>query len=52
MEIIEAIGADTTKNFYAVNLIGHGCIVMAKKAGQLKNLEYISRKMPERLVED
>ena len=51
MEIIEAIGADTTKNFYAVNLIGHGCIVMAKNVKQLKNLNYIARKMPERIIE-
>ena len=51
-EILDVVGRNLNKDFYAINLIGHGCIVMAKKAEQLKNLEYISRRMPERIVEE
>ena len=52
MEIMDVIGVDMYKDFYAINLIGHGCIVMAKTAKQLKNLDYVARKMPERIVEN
>ena len=47
-EVMNAIGEDTEEDFYAINLIGHGCIVMAKNVEQLKCLHYISRQMPER----
>ena len=47
-EVMNAIGEDTEEDFYAINLIGHGCIVMAKNVEQLKYLHYISRQMPER----
>lgn len=47
-EVLNTIGEDTEEDFYAVNLIGHGCIVMAKNVEQLKYLNYISRRMPER----
>lgn len=51
-EIIDVIRSDTMKDFYAINLIGHGCIVMANNVSQLKNLNYIAREMPERFVEE
>ena len=51
-EIMDVIRRDTKRDFYAINLIGHGCIVMAKNASQLKNLDYVARKMPERIVEE
>ena len=47
-EVMNAIGEYTEEDFYAINLIGHGCIVMAKNVEQLKYLHYISRHMPER----
>lgn len=47
-EVMNAIGEYTEEDFYAINLIGHGCIVMAKNVEQLKCLHYISRQMPER----
>lgn len=47
-EVMNAIGEYTEEDFYAINLIGHGCIVMAKNVEQLKYLPYISRQMPER----
>ena len=47
-EVMNAIGEDTEEDFYAINLIGHGCIVMAKNVEQLKYLHYIGRHMPER----
>ena len=50
-EILSVIGKNTNKDYNAINLIGHGCIVMAKNASQLKNLEYVARKMPERIIE-
>jgi ribulose-5-phosphate 4-epimerase/fuculose-1-phosphate aldolase len=48
-EVMTVIGDDTEEDFYAINLIGHGCIVMAKDVEQLKYLHYISRPLPERL---
>jgi hypothetical protein len=50
-EIMDVIGPNTDKNFYAINLIGHGCIVMANDVKELKNLKYIARKMPEVIVD-
>ncbi len=47
-EILNTIGDDTEKEFYAINLIGHGCIVMSKSVDQLVDLPYVSRQMPER----
>lgn len=35
------------KDFYALNLIGHGCIVMSSDVEKLKNLDYIARVFPE-----
>ena len=49
-EIMDVVGHDTDKNFYAINLIGHGCIVMANNVNQLKNLKYVARKMPESIT--
>lgn len=40
---------DTTLKKYAVNLIGHGCIVMADTVESLKNTKYITRQLPERI---
>lgn len=37
------------KDFYAVNLIGHGNIVMAKNVRLLKNLKFYGRPIPERI---
>ena len=49
MEIMDVIGMDMHKDFYAINLIGHGCIVMAKDVKDLYNLPYRSRPMPEKI---
>ena len=49
-EVLTTVGNENKiKDFYAINLIGHGCIVMANRAEQLIDLPYISRQMPERL---
>ena len=37
----------TQEDYYAVNLIGHGCIVMSNRAEQLKNIPFIGRTLPE-----
>lgn len=39
------------KDYYAINLIGHGCIVMAASYEQLKNINYIPRIFPEVMQE-
>jgi hypothetical protein len=49
MEIMDVIGMDMHKDFYAVNLVGHGCIVMSNSVDKLKQLPYLSRTMPEKL---
>lgn len=49
VEEVMSVIEDENKDFYAINLIGHGCIVMAKDVEQLKYLHYISRPLPERL---
>jgi ribulose-5-phosphate 4-epimerase/fuculose-1-phosphate aldolase len=46
-EIMSVIGEDTEKDFYAVNLIGHGCIVMSNDIQKLKDLKYIKRESIE-----
>jgi len=35
------------EDFYAINLIGHGCVVMSNKAEQLKNIPFVGRRLPE-----
>ena len=42
---------DASKDFYVVNLVGHGCIAMAKTAEQLKDLPYVGRVLPERIAQ-
>lgn len=49
-EILEAIdksGKERTEGFYAVNLRGHGSIVMSKDVEGLKGLSYVARSLPE-----
>lgn len=51
-EVIEAIkehygGLD--KDFYSINLIGHGSIVMGSTVDKIKNVSYIGRVLPEKL---
>lgn len=47
-EVLTAI-YDKESDFIAINLIGHGSIVMAKNSAQLKNIQYIGRSLPEKL---
>ena len=49
-EIMEAVGDNREKDFFAINLIGHGCIVMANNVNQLREIQYVSREMPEVLL--
>lgn len=54
-EVLKALVTDiedASKDFYAVNLVGHGCIAMAKTAEQLKNLPYVGRVLPEKITQD
>ena len=47
VEEVMSVIEDEAKDFYAINLIGHGCIIMTNRVEQLKDLPYISRKLPE-----
>lgn len=38
---------DYYKDFYLINLTGHGSIMMSKNPEQLKNINIIKRKLPE-----
>ncbi len=46
-EVLNAIGDNRNKDFYAVNLIGHGSIVMSSTIEKLTNIQYVGRTMPE-----
>ena len=52
-EVVEIIheyyGNDFNKDFYLINLIGHGSIMMSKHPSQLKNINIIGRKLPENM---
>lgn len=52
-EIIDYIqtyyDGDFGRDFYLINLKGHGSIMMAKNPNQLKNIEIIGRKLPENM---
>ena len=40
---------DLNKEFYLINLIGHGSIMMSKNPEQLMDIEMIGRKLPENM---
>lgn len=40
---------DLNKDFYLINLVGHGSIMMSNKIEQLKNIDMIGRKLPEKM---
>ena len=40
---------DYDKDFYVVNLLGHGSIMMSNKSSQLKNIRMVGRKLPEKM---
>jgi len=48
-EVLTAIQntSSYTEDFYAINLVGHGCIVMSDDVEKLKNLPFVARKLPE-----
>lgn len=52
-EVINVIKKDYDNNYelnyYAVNLIGHGCLIMGKDVNVLKNTKFITRHLPEYL---
>ena len=37
------------ENFYAINLIGHGSILMAATVEQMNGVNYVGRPMPEKM---
>lgn len=39
---------DKQKNFYAINLIGHGCIIMSDDVDKMQAVEFIARPIPEK----
>ena len=50
-EVVDTIRdtyGDLNKDFYAINLIGHGSIVMGDEVEKLKNIHYIGRPIPEK----
>lgn len=40
-------GNDFNRDFYLINLIGHGSIMMSNNPEQLKNINMVGRKLPE-----
>ena len=42
---------DYQKDFYLINLLGHGSIMMSKNPEQLKNIDIIGRQLPENMYE-
>lgn len=40
---------DLNKDFYLINLIGHGSIMMSKNPEQLMNIDMVGRKLPENM---
>lgn len=40
---------DLNKDFYLINLIGHGSIMMSKNPEQLMNINMVGRKLPENM---
>ena len=42
---------DYQKEFYLINLLGHGSIMMSKNPEQLKNIKMVGRKLPENMYE-
>ena len=48
LSVIDSLSGGRNEDFYAINLVGHGCIVMAKEAEQMKNLPFVGRILPER----
>lgn len=45
-EILNVIG-DFNKDFYVVNLIGHGCIVMSSDVEKMRKVRFTERNVPE-----
>jgi hypothetical protein len=48
-EVLSVIGDNKEADYYAINLVGHGCIIMANSVEQLRNVLYVSRQLPETL---
>ena len=44
-----AFNNDFTKNYYAVNLYGHGCLVFGNSLDDMRKTEYATRHLPENL---
>ena len=42
---------DLKKDFYLINLVGHGSIMMSKNPEQLMNIDMVGRKLPENMYE-
>lgn len=40
---------DFDKEYYAINLIGHGCLVFGSDLNKMRQAKYLTRKLPERL---
>jgi len=49
--IDEYYDSDYTRDFYLINLLGHGSIMMSKNPEQLKNIDIIGRQLPENMYE-
>lgn len=51
-EVIEkTFDKDYNKEYYAINLVGHGCLVFGNTLDDLKTAKYLTRQLPEVLVE-
>lgn len=49
MEVIENnFEGDFNKNYYPINLKGHGCLILGKEISLLKETSFVTRHLPER----
>ena len=38
---------DFNRDFYEINLVGHGCIIMSSNVEKMKEVEFVERQLPE-----
>lgn len=47
LDVLQDNYGDLDKDFYIVNLVGHGSIVMSRDVEQIKSVRYVGRTLPE-----
>lgn len=49
LKVLEEYYSNLNKDFYLINLLGHGSIMMSKNPNQLKNISIVRRNLPENM---